>query len=235
MKPGVRKLLAVAPAPRKGTEGGLRELKKGRARDEILHAAREVFIEIGYSAATIRDIVRRTELSPGTFYNYFPNKEAVFREIVEHTARDLRARLLEVRGTAENPVELVRNGFRAALEAALTDPTLTEILRRNSVELLRRDVDASGEIPVGALIATMMDDLGADLQAAIDRGEMPQFDVEYMVAGMSVAVIEIAYTMLQRDPPDIDGATNFLTELFAGGVMFMAMQANGRADGGAAT
>ena len=46
-----------------------REQTKARNRAVILKAARSVFVDLGYDAATIRDIVARTQLAPGTFYN----------------------------------------------------------------------------------------------------------------------------------------------------------------------
>ena len=48
-----------------------REINRVNNRDAILRAAREVFTEIGLGATTVRDIIRRTDLASGTFYNYF--------------------------------------------------------------------------------------------------------------------------------------------------------------------
>jgi hypothetical protein len=44
---------------------------RSQNRQAILDAAREVFGELGYDAATVRDIIRRTGLASGTFYNYY--------------------------------------------------------------------------------------------------------------------------------------------------------------------
>ena len=58
---------------------GKREQTKVQNRQAILDAAREVFGELGYEAATVRDIIRRTGLAAGTFYNYYRSKEEVER------------------------------------------------------------------------------------------------------------------------------------------------------------
>ena len=55
------------------TEVGRRERTKQANRAAILDAARDVFAEIGYGAATVRDVIRRTGLAAGTVYNYFPD------------------------------------------------------------------------------------------------------------------------------------------------------------------
>ena len=52
---------------------------------QILDAALDVFAEHGLSAARIEDIAKRAGLSKGTIYLYFPNKEALFREVIRQT------------------------------------------------------------------------------------------------------------------------------------------------------
>src|ERR1051325_9333576 len=74
----------VAEAPRRASDGK-RERNKAQNRAEILDAAREVFTELGYDAATVRDIIRKTRLASGTFYNYFPDKESVFRALLQES------------------------------------------------------------------------------------------------------------------------------------------------------
>src|SRR5205814_4047986 len=61
---------------------GKRERTKAANREAILVAARRVFSDIGYGAASVRDVVRETDLATGTFYNYFPDKESVLRALV---------------------------------------------------------------------------------------------------------------------------------------------------------
>ena len=60
---------------------GKREETKAQNRAVILDAARRVFAEMGFAAATVRDIIRATPLASGTFYNYFKSKEEVFQAI----------------------------------------------------------------------------------------------------------------------------------------------------------
>ena len=66
---------------------GKREQTKVQNRQAILDAAREVFGELGYEAATVRDIIRRTGLAAGTFYNYYRSKEEVFAALADDGAR----------------------------------------------------------------------------------------------------------------------------------------------------
>ena len=55
----------------RGVSAGRRERTKAANRAAIVAAARDAFGELGFEAAGVRDIVRRTGLASGTFYNYF--------------------------------------------------------------------------------------------------------------------------------------------------------------------
>ena len=81
---------------------GRREQTKAANRAAILDAAREVFAEQGYEGVGVRDIVRRTDLASGTFYNYFPDKEAVFGAIVEEFGTEARRRVRTARRSASS-------------------------------------------------------------------------------------------------------------------------------------
>lgn len=76
---------------------GKRASNRASNRDAILMAARHVFAERGFGGTTVRDIIRRTALASGTFYNYFDSKEAVFEALSVEVGEDLRRRLAEAR------------------------------------------------------------------------------------------------------------------------------------------
>jgi AcrR family transcriptional regulator len=56
---------------------GLRERKKAKTRAAIREAAISLFEQQGYASTTVEQIAEAAEVSPSTFFRYFPTKEAV--------------------------------------------------------------------------------------------------------------------------------------------------------------
>ncbi|MDX6650540.1 MAG: hypothetical protein QOJ97_2491 [Solirubrobacteraceae bacterium] len=189
---------------------GKREQTKAANREAILDAARSVFAELGYGTATVRDVVRRTGLAAGTFYNYFPDKESVLRALVEDNATVIRARLRAVRARAQTWEEFVREGYRVYFEYILEDRATFELMRRNAGTIRA----LMHEPALGAGV----EDLIEDLRARAAARNLTGLDAEYVGAAMAGAGIEVAMRMIERDPPDVEGATRFATALFLGGL-----------------
>ncbi len=189
---------------------GKRELTKAANRAALLRAGSEAFAELGYGAASVRDIVRRTELATGTFYNYFPDKESVLREIVEGVAEQVRARARAARQESSDLAGFVAGGFRAYYEVLAADRRFFELLRRNA-----GTIRAMFDEPT---FFAGYEELEEDLRAAAAAGALPPVDVGYLAGAMVGAGFEVAVLMLDREPPDVEGAVAFVTALFLGGI-----------------
>jgi AcrR family transcriptional regulator len=187
---------------------GRRERTKAANRAAILAAAFDVFAEQGYEATGVRDIIRRTDLASGTFYNYFPDKEAIFRALVEETGREARRRVRAARRRAATAQEFVEGGYRAFFEYIVEDPQRFAFMRRNLDTLRTRFGDAV--LPAGT------GELADDLRAAIAAGHLPPVDVEYCAHAMIAVGLELGSRLVERDPPDVEGATAFASALFLG-------------------
>jgi AcrR family transcriptional regulator len=197
--------VTVAPA----ATSGRREATKQANRAAILAAAQEVFGEIGYGAASVRDIVRRTDLATGTFYNYFPDKESVLRALVDAVAVEARRRVRAARQGATSVQEFVEEGFRAYFAYIAEDPPTFALMRRNA-GTIRAMFD---EPAFGAGI----DELQADLEAGVAAGVIAPHDTELMAAAMVGAGIEVGVKMVEG-AADVEGAVRFVTNLFLSGL-----------------
>jgi len=190
---------------------GRREATKAANRQAILDAAIEVFADLGFGAATVRDIVRRTDLATGTFYNYFPDKDSVLRAVLDDAGARIAARVQAARREASGLEGFVGDGFRAYYEVVAADRRLLHLLRRNA-----GTIRAMFEEP--ALLA-VSEQLLEDLRAEMAAGRLPAgLDPEYMAGAMVGAGFEVGVLMLERDPPDVEGAVAFVTALFLGGL-----------------
>jgi AcrR family transcriptional regulator len=187
---------------------GKRERTKAANREAILVAARRVFSDIGYGAASVRDVVRETDLATGTFYNYFPDKESVLRALVGEITVEARARVRAARTAATTLEGFVSAGFRAYFEFLAEDPETVALMRRNS-GTIRAMFD---EPALGAGI----DELRADLETAVTEGRIPPHDADLMAMAMVGAGVEIGLHMVERDPPDVERAVTFVTDVFLG-------------------
>ena len=73
-----------------------KEREKERRRQQIIVAAKRVFSEKGFNKATMEDIAKEAELSPGTLYLYFKNKEELYASLSLRILQYLHIRVTHV-------------------------------------------------------------------------------------------------------------------------------------------
>ena len=117
---------------------GLRERQKQRRRERIYRTALALFRERGFDRTTADDIARASHVSRGTFFNYFPYKEAVLlefgAELLDEAWAEAEARL----GAGEDPLSVLRSFWDRLAE--LSEVELgTELFSRVAYELLNPD------------------------------------------------------------------------------------------------
>ncbi|HLH39300.1 MAG TPA: TetR/AcrR family transcriptional regulator [Bryobacteraceae bacterium] len=95
-------------------ERRLRE--KRELREEILEAARDLFVREGFENVSMRKIAEKIEYSPTTIYLYFQDKADLLDCLCEETLARLIRRQTELDQTIADPVERLRAGLRAYIE-----------------------------------------------------------------------------------------------------------------------
>jgi AcrR family transcriptional regulator len=73
-----------------------KERERERRRQQIMVAAKRVFSDKGFNKATMEDIAKEAELSPGTLYLYFKNKDELYASLSLRILQYLMIRLEHV-------------------------------------------------------------------------------------------------------------------------------------------
>ena len=103
--------------------GGRKKRGEGHTRrEEILQAAKELFLELGYEATTIRRIADRVGVSAPALYLYFQDKEQMMLALCDQTFAVLIESIAEIENTVTDPRERVRRFGEAYLKFGLAHP-----------------------------------------------------------------------------------------------------------------
>jgi len=149
-------------------------------KQQLLHAAEQLFTERGYGATRISDICAAAGVAKGLFYWYFPTKETLFAELVRTMRTRLRRAQAASMDAEADPLTRIRQGSEASvrfmaehqhyfalLDVERTDPTLADVLKAGSdvyasdVRRLVTDAQAQGLIADGDPVFYVVGVLGA--------------------------------------------------------------------------
>lgn len=106
-------------------ERRLREKKE--LRQEILDAARDLFVREGFENVSMRKIAEKIEYSPTTIYLYFQDKADLLDCLCEETLGHLVRRQTALDESVTDPVERLRRGLRAYIEFGLKNPNSYQV------------------------------------------------------------------------------------------------------------
>lgn len=109
-----------------------RTRQKETLRQEILDAAREMFVEEGFESVSMRKIADRIEYSPTTIYLHFKDKADLFNQLCEETFAQLARRLEQLSHRHTDPLAYLREGLRCYIDFGLKNPhhyTVTFIMK----------------------------------------------------------------------------------------------------------
>jgi AcrR family transcriptional regulator len=173
--------------------GGLRELKKARTRTAIQRHALRLIREQGYAATTVEQIAQAAEVSPSTFFRYFPTKEDVvlYDAFDPYLVEALRTVPLDV-----PPIRAIREALRAVL--AEIPPEQREVERERgrlafSVPELR-----------ARLVVDMQESLGLTAQLIAERTGHDPRDFEVRTLTGAMMGVMLASMSDAIDDPDVD-------------------------------
>ncbi len=99
-----------------------RERLKHELREEILEAARDLFVKNGYASVNMRAIAQKVGCSPGTLYLYFKDKDAILGAICQETFEKLDRHMEAIANDTGDPLGRLRRAGRLYVQFGLNHP-----------------------------------------------------------------------------------------------------------------
>ena len=168
--------------------------RREKTKASILKAARRIFGERGFAAATMDEIAGSARVAKGAVYHHFATKEAVFEAVFEQVSLDLVADLDRISRAENDPLAAMAAGTQGYFVACSKGPTGQIILRDGPAVLgweRWREIDAKhfgGKFPRA-------------IAAAMEAGVIAKQPIEPLARLLLGAVTEAAVAV--SGGPDI--------------------------------
>ncbi len=135
----------------------LRDHQKKRRRERIFKAALALFREKGFQKTTANDIARMAHVSRGTFFNYFPYKEAVLLDYGSQLLAGLKEEARRRLAQGKPPLEVLKWLWEELAQGTMREK---DLLMPLFYELLNPDPlrarAAFEALPLGDLLAELL-------------------------------------------------------------------------------
>jgi AcrR family transcriptional regulator len=179
-----------------------------------LDAAEAVFGEKGYDRASVAEITQRAGVAQGTFYIYFPDKQATFVELVKDLSHRLRLEIAQSVASLTDRLAIERAGFRSFFAFIHKHRNLYRIVRQAEF------VDQAVYLWYYRHLA---EGYTAGLRQAMQKGQIRQLDAEclaYCLMGIG-DFLGARYVLWDGDHPP-EEAIDTMMELIQHGLAVRA-------------
>ena len=154
-----------ASQPRRYRSSEKREVTKQQNRAAIEAAAWEVFCTVGLDGANIRDIVKRSGVSPGTFYNYYGTKEAIFEVLSQKILERIRSESRAARARATTMEEFLSACYESYLRLLQSIDGAMSFVDRNQHHI-------RSQVYRSSAVSGLAGDIAEDLRRFLPPGAM---------------------------------------------------------------
>ena len=201
-----------------------KEREKERRRQQIIVAAKRVFSGKGFNKATMEDIAKEAELSPGTLYLYFKNKEELYASLSLRILQYLHIRVSHVNKESDlSPDQRLKALMDAMYDVYDFDPLIiinmfhlqsSETLK-NLSETLLDEIKILSQKSIGAIARIFEDGIAQDIY--LDRHPVALADIFWaMFSG--VVLWEASKKIISADKDYLKSTLATAFELFERGI-----------------
>jgi AcrR family transcriptional regulator len=209
-----------------------KERERERRRQQIIVAAKRVFSIKGFNKTTMEDIAKEAELSPGTLYLYFKNKDELYASLSLRVLQYLNIRLEHVLNenglTPQGQIDALK---QAMIDVYEFDPLIlinmfhlqsSETLKNLSPELLS-DIKALSRKSLGAIASIFEEGIGKGV--FIDRHPMALGDTLWALFS-GLVLWEESKRIINDDKNYLKQTLEVAFEIFSRGVTLEAGDRN---------
>ena len=169
---------------------GLRERKKAKTRASIQDHALRLFREKGYDATTVEEIAAAAEVSPSTFFRYFPTKEDV---VLRDEYDPLMVEAFRAQPPQLTAIQAMRRSFRQVFDG-IPPERLEQERQRIALAMAVPELRA-------ASLDQFADTFRLLSQVVAERSGLPADDLGVRaVAGAVIGVAMAAMLAITEDP-----------------------------------
>ena len=161
-----------------------RARRRAETRQRLVVAARAVFARQGIEATRINQITEEADLGFGSFYNYFPSKDAIVEAVLEQVVSNAGAEIEGLTAEITDPAEVVAVAHRSLVQRAATDEEWGWLLVR---------LDLSHDVMLSAL----GDYAARDLRRGVAERRFRVPDQEVAVVAAGGALVGVMRAVLE--------------------------------------
>ena len=195
-----------------------RDRRKHATRQALLDATNTLLASRSLDALSVDQIAMSADVAKGTFYNYFPDKDAIARELASQVRARLEAEIARANEGLEDPAARIARAFCTLLKFSLdspneaaammrlfphaTDPSapLNSGVRRDVADGLkrRRIVAPSEDIAIACIVGVFMAGINRALDLSPSRARAFTRDLgTILLHGLGVGQAQAARLMNQ--------------------------------------
>lgn len=91
---------------------GKRETQKEQVRKRLLKEGLELFSTVGLEKTTVADIVEKSAIARGTFYNYFTDTQSLFDALIDELNQKVKTAIQQTRKESDNVYDYLYGTFK---------------------------------------------------------------------------------------------------------------------------
>ncbi|KDE20518.1 TetR family transcriptional regulator [Acetobacter aceti 1023] len=206
------KAIPATPKPKKSYRASQkREMTRAFKQESFESAAWKVFSSIGLDAATVRDIVALSNVSPGSFYNYYKTKETIFDIILVKVAQRVGNASRMARQEEDNLDIMLQKGQCAAFRELLSISGAPHFLELNQHHIRAKLFNM-------AEIREMLDDLKQNLLRLVPMKNTSPERMDFIAASVLTTALEGLLYIARNPLVDIDQTSQLTAGMAAAAI-----------------